>query len=164
MTRTVLIALTLVATGALALSACGEDDVAASGEQAAQEAKSLTEQLRDIERGVREDIQRLDDGTAARARAEEALDDAAKQARQVAQDARKRLPEDNAARREIEQAANRIADAADTPDAADRPEDARAALDRARENLAQAIGSIDQELPESGRKELQELRESLEQG
>jgi hypothetical protein len=155
MTRSLLIA--SIAAGALALPACGEDDAATSGEQAAKEAKSLAEQLRDIERGVRDDVRALDDGTA-RDRAEEALEDAAGEARALARQARERLPEDDAARREIEQAANRIADAADTP------EDAEAALDQAREDLAGAIGSIDEDLPESAREGLDELRESLEQG
>jgi hypothetical protein len=155
MTRTLLIA--LIAVGTLALSACGEDEVSANGEQAAQAAKGLTEQLRDIERDVRDNVRALDDG-ATRAEAENALGDAAAEARAVARKARQRLPEDDAARREIEQAANRIAAAADTP------EDAQATLDKARENLAQAVGSIDPELPKSARESLDELRDSLEQG
>ena len=107
---------------------------------------------------MRDDVRALDDGTAARARAEDALDDAAKQARQVADEARDRLPEGDAARREIEQAANRIADAAETP------EDAQAALDDARDNLAEAVGAIDDRVPESARQGLQDFRESLESG
>lgn len=155
MTRTLLIA--LIAAGMLALSACGEDEVSANGEQAAQDAKGLTEQLRDIERDVRDNVRALDDG-ATRAEAQDALDDAAAEARAVARQARERLPEGDAARRDIEQAANRIAAAADTP------EDAQSTLDKARENLAQAVGSIDQELPQSARESLDELRDSLEQG
>jgi hypothetical protein len=126
MTRTLMIAML---AAALAVAACGGDEVSAGEEQAAAEARSLSQELRAIEKRVRDDLAELGSGGATSARAERALDDAADRARAVADRARDELPEDSRARGEIEQAARQLAEAAETP------EEARAALDGARQGL-----------------------------
>jgi chromosome segregation ATPase len=145
---------------ALVFAACGEDEVAGGGSDAAQTAESLAGELRDVEREVRGELGRLDDGTAERGRAREALDDAEERARELAREARESLPEDDAARADLERAAARVAEAAQVP--GDDRAQAEAALDDARERLGEAVSALEDRVPESARGGLEDLRRSLE--
>lgn len=158
MPRRTLIAL-LIAT-ALGVAACGEDEVAGGGSAAAEKAESLAGELRDVEREVRSELGRLDDGTAERGRAREALDDAEQRASEIAREARETLPEDDAARADLERAAARLEEAAQVP--GDDRARAEAALDDAREDLGEAVSALEDQVPESAREELEDLRRSLE--
>jgi len=144
----------------LGLAACGEGDVASDGREAAEQAEGLAEQLRDLEHDVRSNLRGLDDGTAARARAMEALDDAEQRARDIAREARETLPDDEPARRELERAAERLEEAARLP--GHERAQAEDALADARDRLGEAVDAIDDRFPESAREGLDELRRSLD--
>jgi hypothetical protein len=161
MARLTLIA--LFVTAAAFVSACGGDDaVTASENQAAGQAQSLAVQLRDIERSVRGDVAALDDGDAARAKAQQALRVAERRAREVARAARRRLPKDDPARVQLQRAALSVAAAAAMP--ADDPATARKALDDARDHLGKAAGTLEDRVPKPARKSVDDLRKSLENG
>ena len=145
---------------AFAAAACGQDEVAGGGSEAAQQAESLAGDLRDVEREVRSELGRLDDGTAVRGRAREALEDAEQRAREIAREAREALPEDDAARADLERAAARVEEAARVP--GDDRAQAEAALDEARERLGEAVSALEGRVPESAREGLEELQRSLE--
>ena len=149
----------LIAT-ALAVAACGEDEVAGGGSAAAETAESLAGELRDVERDVRSELGRLDDGTAERGRAREALDDAEQRARELARKARAALPENDAARADLERAAARVEEAAQV--SADDRAQAEATLDDARDRLGEAVSALEDRVPESAREGLEDLRQSLE--
>ncbi len=161
MTRPILMFLFIVA--ALGVVACGDDSsIPQSEQETAQKASGLTQQLGKIERSVREDLSRLDGSSDEREQARHALADAERRARAVARAARSRLPKDDPARKQLEQAAQRLADAAATP--AGQDDKAQQALDDARDHLGEAVGAIDDRLPDTAQERLKQVRDSLEAG